>query len=568
MPSAIRAKQALTPASMCWSARLPRSPLAGFGSLAKPYLSRAADRPLIACGIQSGDVTANSAMIWARADRAARMQVECSTARKLSRPSSAPFLPMRCRTATSPQKCCSMACRAGQDIFYRVRFDDIASGIAGETQVGHFRTAPAERRSVSFVWSGDAAGQGWGIDPARGGIADLSDHARQPAGLLHSFRRSHLCRLSGAVGAEAAERRDLAQHRDGGKIRRRAQPRAVPRQLQIQLARRQLSRFPRRSPDVRAMGRSRGDQRLVAARQLRRERLCRGRRPETGDAGTPSVPRIHADARSRPSDNGRVYRRIGYGPLLDVFMLDMRSYRDNTWNKRDDNSDTFILGPAQLAWLKRELVASNATWKVIAADMSIGLISEDAVALGDGPPERREHEIADLLSFMKRAGIRNTVWLTADMHYTAAHHYDPNRAVFQDFEPFWEFVSGPLHAGTWSPGDLDNTFGPEGDVPEGLQRGAGRQSRALLWAAVFRPRRDRRQNRSHDRDAEGCRKPAIYGRSISSPVRMRGPARSWRSISERRLDDSGHHITVAAHTSRAARSTITPSTAAMIAGSP
>jgi alkaline phosphatase D len=32
--------------------------------------------------------------------------------------------------------------------------------------------------------------------------------------------------------------------------------------------------------------------------------------------------------------------------------------------------------------------------------------------------------------------------------------------VFQDFDPFWEFVSGPLHAGTWGPGQLDNTFGP------------------------------------------------------------------------------------------------------------
>ena len=109
----------------------------------------------------------------------------------------------------------------------------------------------------------------------------------------------------------------------------------------------------------------------------------------------------------------------------------MRSYRDSTWNKRDDRSDTFILGPAQLAWLKRELAASDATWKVIAADLPIGLISDDAIALGDGPPERREHEIADLLSFIKRAGVRNTVWLTADMHYTAAHYYDPNRAIFR-----------------------------------------------------------------------------------------------------------------------------------------
>ena len=74
---------------------------------------------------------------------------------------------------------------------------------------------------------------------------------------------------------------------------------------------------------------------------------------------------------------------------------------------------------------------------------------------------------------MKRAGIRNTVWLTADMHYTVAHHYDPNRAVFSDFEPFWEFVSGPLHAGSWAPGELDNTFGPEAKFQKGCSAEQG-----------------------------------------------------------------------------------------------
>jgi phosphodiesterase/alkaline phosphatase D-like protein len=29
----------------------------------------------------------------------------------------------------------------------------------------------------------------------------------------------------------------------------------------------------------------------------------------------------------RQGDPGRVYRKISYGPLLDIFMLDMRSYR-------------------------------------------------------------------------------------------------------------------------------------------------------------------------------------------------------------------------------------------------
>src|SRR6516164_11732382 len=126
-----------------------------------------------------------------------------------------------------------------------------------------------------------------------------------------------------------------------------------------------------------------------------------------------------------------------------------------------------------LAWLKRELTSSNATWKVIAADLPIGIVSTDAIALGDGPPRGREVELADLLSFIKYAMIRNTVWITADMHYTAANYYDPNRAVFQDFDPFWEFISGPLHAGTWSPGQLDNTFGPRAVYQKGADKTLG-----------------------------------------------------------------------------------------------
>jgi alkaline phosphatase D len=88
------------------------------------------------------------------------------------------------------------------------------------------------------------------------------------------------------------------------------------------------------------------------------------------------------------------------------------------------------------------LANSRATWKVIAADMPISLLvvydvdrkwGVEAVAQGDdGPPRGRELEIADLLSFIKRTGVRNTVWITADVHYTAAHYYDPNKAVFQD----------------------------------------------------------------------------------------------------------------------------------------
>jgi alkaline phosphatase D len=69
--------------------------------------------------------------------------------------------------------------------------------------------------------------------------------------------------------------------------------------------------------------------------------------------------------------------------------------------------------------------------------------------------------MASLLRFIRDGEIANVVWLTADVHYTAAHYYDPNRARFQEFAPFWEFVSGPLNAGTFGPGELDDTFGPQ-----------------------------------------------------------------------------------------------------------
>jgi alkaline phosphatase D len=143
-------------------------------------------------------------------------------------------------------------------------------------------------------------------------------------------------------------------------------------------------------------------------------------------------------------------------------MLDMRSYRgpDGPHADRLYRPDDYLLGPAQLAWLKRELAHSRATWKVIAADSPIGYVVDSANDPAEGP-RGRGIEIAELLAFIKHSGIRNTVWITADLHYTAAHFYDPNRAAFQDFDPFWEFVSGPLHAGTWTPVSLDRTFGPQ-----------------------------------------------------------------------------------------------------------
>ena len=127
------------------------------------------------------------------------------------------------------------------------------------------------------------------------------------------------------------------------------------------------------------------------------------------------------------------------------------------------------VGREQLDWLKSGLQNSRATWKVVAADMPIGLNVGDgttpaglprweAVANGEpGPAKGRELEFTELFSHLKRQRLRNVVWLTADVHYCAAHYYDPARAAFSDFDGFWEFVAGPLNAGSFGPNTLDRT---------------------------------------------------------------------------------------------------------------
>ena len=69
--------------------------------------------------------------------------------------------------------------------------------------------------------------------------------------------------------------------------------------------------------------------------------------------------------RFAPSEPGRVYRKISHGPLVDVFLLDMRSYRGPNGENRQTTygPEAHFLGPAQVAWLKRALLASRAVWR-------------------------------------------------------------------------------------------------------------------------------------------------------------------------------------------------------------
>jgi alkaline phosphatase D len=372
------------------------------GALAKPYLSRASDRPVISHGIQSGDVSVDAGVIWTRADRPARMRVEVSTTDSFRNIRGSHFVDALPETDCTA-KLLLEDLPPGQDIFYRIAFENLAfPTLVGESQVGHFRTAPADRRDVSFVWSGDTAGQGWGIDVGRGGMRTYAIMLQaHPDFFIHSGDSIYAdcpnpdrqVLPNGEIWSNIVTEEKSKVAETLGEFRGN---------YKYNLLDANVLAFNAQVPIL-----AQWDDHEVT------NDWCPGEELSGEDYAQSSLLELVAHGnrafhefmpmRGTMAEPGRVYRRVAYGPLLDVFLLDMRSYRTSSASA----DQARIFGVNQLAWLKRELMNSHATWKVIAADLPIGVVSTDAVALGDGPPRGREVELTDLLSFIKHAATRS-----------------------------------------------------------------------------------------------------------------------------------------------------------------
>src|SRR5437867_4169100 len=100
-------------------------------SIARPYLSRAADRPLVTHGVQSGDVSIDSGIVWARTDRPSLMLVEVASSDNFKDLRSAVLVDALPETDFTA-KALIEGLPPGQDIFYRIRFEDLSSPISSE----------------------------------------------------------------------------------------------------------------------------------------------------------------------------------------------------------------------------------------------------------------------------------------------------------------------------------------------------------------------------------------------------------------------------------------------------
>jgi alkaline phosphatase D len=129
-----------------------------------------------------------------------------------------------------------------------------------------------------------------------------------------------------------------------------------------------------------------------------------------------------------------VYTRFEWSDV-EFFLLDDRSFRSP--DDLPPGPEKRMFGRAQLQWLEEALVASKATFKIVAGGNQFFNPFTYFEGLSSFPAEQRE-----LLDWLRRAKVSGVVFLSGDRHFTELLvHREPG------LYPLYEYTSSPLTSG-------------------------------------------------------------------------------------------------------------------------
>lgn len=146
-----------------------------------------------------------------------------------------------------------------------------------------------------------------------------------------------------------------------------------------------------------------------------------------------------------PGDNSLIYRKIQYGPLMDLIMLDTRLHgreaQSGTTGSTVNNPNRTILGADQYQWLSDQLLYTQAQWKIIGQQVMMAPLTVAGIGVNgdqwDGYPAERNK----LISLVLANNIQNVAVLTGDIHTSWANdvptaNYNSNTGAGSAFVEF------------------------------------------------------------------------------------------------------------------------------------
>ena len=146
-------------------------------------------------------------------------------------------------------------------------------------------------------------------------------------------------------------------------------------------------------------------------------------------------------------DGNRLYRRLRFGKLAEISMLDLRTYRSEqvattfpapvpTPDGEVNDPERTITGAKQLAWLKKSLQRRSALWKVIGNPVMItpvtfgslpadlvnpvndvtGLLPADGLPYNVDQWDGYTADRKEVFAFIKDHHVENALFITGDIH--------------------------------------------------------------------------------------------------------------------------------------------------------
>ncbi len=407
--------------------------------------------PQITDGVAAGEVTATSAVIWSRCDRAGYLHVVLDDG--------AGGAEIRTATAVQAEDDFTARVQIAQltpDTRYLYRAacsEDASASAAPESWVsGVLRTAPDAHAAtpVQLAWGGDIGGQNACRDRAEGYPIFHAIVNRAPdffIGVGDMIYADSPCQAAGRYGN------------------------------------RQVAGPPKPATDLAAFWAywkyNRADdalRRLLAAAAYYavwddhevvndfgpHDDMPRRDAPSAGPHLLPIGLKAFLDYNPLPPTPLPLYRTVRWGRYLELFLLDTRTYRDANEQQDDPKHPKTMLGRAQLEWLKKSLQRSDATWKVIVSSVPLSIPTGGNGRDGWANVDEQtgfEYELLDILRFLQEHGIYNNVWIATDIHFAAVFRYTP----FPNDPSFhvYEIDTGPLQAGVFPKYDFDTTLHPK-----------------------------------------------------------------------------------------------------------
>lgn len=426
--------------------------------------------------VQVGDVTSTGAIIWTRGESESLFTVDVSTTPDFGRGTR--NLPGGRLVAASDYtgQVDARGLRPGTTYYYRIgsytdKRDRRNPRFVGQ---GQFQTAPAPstNQTVRFAWMADLAGQGWGRNPdfkAKAFDGSMLEGGYIVFQTLRKFQPDFAIFQGDMIYADnpipttkeiPAEIGGGTWISEPGKDFTAITLDEFRANWKYNLGDEHFQRFLAETPIY-----IEWDDHEVTNNWYPGEILPSGEPYNGISADVLAAPAYQSLLEYNPVRGDDLFRSFQHGQHLEVFLVDERTFRGPNPQNSDPNGNE-MFGKEQFLWLKRALRRSRATWKVIATHDPFTIVTggeTDRDSWGQNDPAilGRELQLRELLRFIKDERIKNVVSVTADVHFAAAIFADPANAAFKDFNPFWEFVVGPINSGAFGPGDLDPSFGPE-----------------------------------------------------------------------------------------------------------